>query len=103
MHTVIFSNNKNVVCTVGIKEEKRKEKELSVPAFGVTIPVNQKSQCSIRTPVGGLSQTPWTGAQGLLQLLCHYLLGLETAIAIGQPPESPVLVKRPVVPCKIRS
>lgn len=28
---------------------------------------------------------------------------LETAVTIGQPPELPVLVKEPVIPCKIHS
>lgn len=28
---------------------------------------------------------------------------LETAVKIGQPPEWPVFVKEPVVPCKIHS
>ena len=28
---------------------------------------------------------------------------LETAVTIGQPPEFPILVKEPVLPCKIHS
>lgn len=48
MHTVIFITNKRVVCIVGIKGKNRgfrKEKELSVPAFGLTVPTKRRSQC----------------------------------------------------------